>query len=250
MRYAIDLSYLGTNYHGWQSQPNAISVQETIENALSTILRNKIEIVGSGRTDAGVHASKQVLHFDFEETVSEELISKVNRFLPYDISLNYFAIVQEDFHARFDPTSRAYNYYIHQNKNPFLNGQSFYFRQEIDLEKMNEACAYLLGKQDFESFSKVKTDVSTFFCEIFEAKFIQEDSQIVFYVKANRFLRGMVRALVGTLLEVGLGNQNPEWIKNVIESKNRNAAGRNVAPEGLFLCEVNYDKQIDWKKIL
>lgn len=249
MRYAIRLCYLGSNYCGWQKQPNAKTVQESIEMAFSTVLRLPIDLVASGRTDAGVHASMQVAHFDFEGELSVSLFSKVNRLLSFDIALKEFAKVSDDFHARFNATKRAYIYKIHQTKNPYINGQSYYFRNDIDLEKMNLAANYLLGKQDFESFSKVKTDVNTFFCEIFEAKFVKNKDQIEFHICANRFLRGMVRAVVGSLLQVGIGKEKPEWLQEVIVKKDRSAAGRNVAPEGLFLCDIVYTEKINWQKI-
>jgi tRNA pseudouridine38-40 synthase len=250
MRYAIDLSYLGTNYHGWQKQPNAKSVQECIETAFFTVLRSTIDLVASGRTDAGVHAYQQLAHFDFDSVISPAQFSKVNKFLNKDIALHQFSLVHDDFHARFDAISRSYIYHIHQTKNPFVDGKSYFFRQGLDLEKMNLEAKYLLGKQDFESFSKVKTEVNNFFCDINEAYFVQKTADTIeFHVSANRFLRGMVRALVGTLLEVGLGNEEPTWIKKVIEKKDRSAAGRNVGAEGLFLSKIKYKDSFNWQKI-
>ncbi len=249
MRYAIDLCYLGTKYHGWQIQPNSVTVQETLEHALSLVLRQNISVTASGRTDAGVHASQQIIHFDSIHQVTNKEISKVNRVLPIDISILHFAEVADDFHARFDATERAYVYHIHQHKNPYVIGQSYFFPKTLDINIMNQACSYLVGNQDFESFSKVKTVVNTFECHIKSAYFSVEGSRIEFHVTANRFLRGMVRALVGTLLEVGLGNKPPVWIKEIIVQKDRCKAGRNVLPDGLFLCSVKYGNDIDWQKI-
>lgn len=249
MRYVLDIAYLGTNYHGWQIQPNSKTVQEILQNALSTVLREKIDVVASGRTDTGVHSSQQIVHFDYEKELEAKLLSKVNKLLPYDVSINAFAEVEADFHARFDASKRAYVYTIRTTKNPFFNGQSYFFRNDVSIEKMNEACGFLLGKHDFESFSKVRTEVNTFLCEIFEIYFVQKKDRIEFHVCANRFLRGMVRALVGTMLEVGLERQSPSWVKDVLEKKDRCLAGRNVPPEGLFLCSVQYDKPINWQKI-
>lgn len=249
MRYALDLSYLGTNYHGWQIQPNSKSVQETLQNALSTVLRTTIEVVASGRTDTGVHASQQVVHFDYENELTVQLLNKVNKLLPFDVSINRFAEVDSEFHARFDASMRSYIYKIHQRKNPYVNGQSYYFRPQVDLEKLNKACSYLVGRQDFESFSKVRTEVNNFNCDMSEAYFIQKEDGLEFHVTANRFLRGMVRALVGTLLEVGIGKKEPEWIKDILVSKDRCEAGRNVAPEGLFLCKVEYTKAFNWVEV-
>ena len=249
MRYAVRLSYLGTEYHGWQKQPNAITVQQEIENALSIVTRQNIEIVGSGRTDAGVHSYDQLMHFDSEYALPEELFKKANRILPKDIALIQFSEVAEDFHARFLADSRSYIYTLSPTKNPFKINQTYFFHYKLDLDLLNEASKFLVGKHDFKSFSKVKTDVNTYFCTITEAYWKLEQGNMCFHVSANRFLRGMVRALVGTLLEVGLGKQKPSWIKEVIESQDRSKAGRNVPPDGLVLSEVSYPVEFNWRKI-
>ena len=249
MRYALDVSYLGTNYHGWQIQPNSVTVQEVLQEAMFTVLRETINVVASGRTDTGVHGLQQIVHFDSEVEYDVQKIGKVNKILPKDISINAFAIVEDDFHARFDAVQRSYIYKINTYKNPFSLGQSYYFRQPFNMDLMNKACVHLLGKKSFEAFSKVRTEVYTFDCELFRAEWVKNGKVYEFHVTANRFLRGMVRALVGTLLEVGFENQEPTWIKEVLASKDRGVAGRNVLPEGLFLSEVLYDKTINWEVI-
>jgi len=249
MRYALDVSYLGTNYHGWQIQPNSVSVQEVLQKSISTVLREEIAVVASGRTDTGVHGKQQVVHFDSEQGIALKLISKVNSLLPKDIVINAFAVVKEDFHARFHAEKRSYIYKMLQRKNPFYDGQAYYMRQKFDMKAMNEGCQYLLGQQSFQSFSKVRTEVHTFNCELFRAEWVKNGDVYEFHVTANRFLRGMVRALVGSLLEVGFGNEKPSWIKEVLEQKDRTAAGRNVPPEGLFLSEISYDRVICWQEI-
>ena len=245
MRFFLDVSYHGAAYHGWQRQANAHTVQEEIENGLSKILGTETSITGSGRTDTGVHAKKQVVHFDAEsELPAHQLQYKLNSILPDDISVNSCRPVVPEAHARFDAQERGYHYFIHQKKNPFLVGQSYYYNHPIDLERMNEAAEKLLGKQDFESFSRVKTEVNNFICEIFTAKWFWQNDQLIFNVRANRFLRGMVRALVGTLLEVGKGKLTVEEFVSIIAAKDRTKAGRAVPPHGLYLSEVNYSDEI------
>ena len=249
MRYALKVSYLGTAYHGWQKQPNAKTVQETLEQSLSIILQDKIEVLASGRTDTGVHSSDQVVHFDTEKEVTQKNLYKVNKHLPVDIAIQKYACTDEEFHARFSAGKRSYIYTIDTKKNPFSGGQSYQFSSALNIEKLNTASSYLVGRQDFRSFSKVKTEVSNFYCEITHAEWKLHGTQLCFYISANRFLRGMVRALVGTLLEVGLEKQSPEWIKEVIESQDRSVAGRNVPPEGLSLCKVEYPDHLNWLEI-
>ncbi|HET8859959.1 tRNA pseudouridine(38-40) synthase TruA [Marivirga sp.] len=245
MRYFFTIAYKGTNYHGWQKQPNAMGVQQKVEEVFSTILNHTVEIVGSGRTDSGVHATAQVFHVDFSNLVeAEQLIYKANKMLPHDIALKQVRKVQSEAHSRFDAFSRAYQYHITIEKNPFAIDQAYFFTQELSLVKMNEAAEKLLNYKDFECFSKVKTDVYTFNCDIFEAYWKQEDVSMVFHIKANRFLRGMVRAIVGTLLDVGQNKISIEDFENIIKSKDRNAAGRSVPAQGLFLTEVRYPDNI------
>jgi tRNA pseudouridine38-40 synthase len=245
MRYFFTIAYKGTNYHGWQKQPNAIGVQQKVEEVFSKILTQPTEILGSGRTDRGVHATAQVFHVDFNKKVeAEQLLYKANKMLPHDVALKQVKRVKEEAHARFDAISRAYQYHITTEKNPFAIDQAYIFTQKLDVGKMNLAAEKLLNYQDFESFSKVKTDVYTFDCDIFEAFWKQEQDALVFNIKANRFLRGMVRAIVGTLLEVGQNRIGVEEFENIIKSKDRKSAGRAVPPEGLYLTEVNYPKDI------
>lgn len=245
MRYFFTTAYKGTQYHGWQKQPNAIGVQQKIEEVFSTILNQKSEIVGSGRTDSGVHATAQVFHFDYSgELDSEQLVFKANKMLPKDVALKHVKQVKRDAHARFDAVSRAYQYHIVTEKNPFAIDQAYFFTPELAIEKMNLAAEKLLVYQDFESFSKVKTDVFTFNCDIFEAFWKQEQESLVFHIKANRFLRGMVRAIVGTLLDVGQNKISIEDFEDIINAKDRKSAGRAVPAHGLYLTEVQYPKDI------
>ena len=241
MRYFIELSYKGTNYHGWQIQPEVNTVQEEITKAFETILQEKIQIVGAGRTDAGVHASQMFAHVDTLKALTHEHIHKLNTVLPNDIVINSIEEVLENKHARFDAISRSYEYRILIGRDPFLLETTWQIHQKkIQLEKMNEAAEILFQYQDFESFSKVKTDVKTFNCTIMEAVWKLEGNQLIFYIKANRFLRNMVRAIVGTLLDVGLEKKSVDDFRNIIESKKRSEAGLSVPAKGLFLTEVTY----------
>lgn len=245
MRYFLHLSYKGTNYHGWQIQPNAHTVQDEVQQGLSTILRKKIEIMGSGRTDTGVHARVQVAHFDFDKPIdTHQLVKKLNGILSDDISINSCAEVKPEAHTRFNAVERGYHFYINQRKSPFLTDESYYFSYTLDLALMNAAAKELLGEQDFESFSKVKTEVNNFICNISKAEWFKQNDQLVFHVRSNRFLRGMVRALVGTLMQVGQKKLTVEEFKTVIKAKNRKSAGRAVPPHGLFLTEVKYPQEI------
>ncbi|MCM4154779.1 tRNA pseudouridine(38-40) synthase TruA [Gramella sp. AN32] len=245
MRYFIELSYFGKAYHGWQNQPNAISVQQMIEESLSKVLRNKIEITGAGRTDAGVHAKQMFAHFDFTEKLDEEiLVYKLNSMLPKDIAIANIFEVTEDAHARFDAVSRSYAYQIIQKKSAFEFGNSWFVNQELDIEKMNEASDVLLNYKDFKSFSKTRTDVKTFDCDITEAKWISEEDHLIFTISADRFLRNMVRAIVGTLVEIGQNKYPVAHMKEVIESKDRSIAGASVPAHGLYLTGITYPDSI------
>ncbi|MBT4678940.1 MAG: tRNA pseudouridine(38-40) synthase TruA [Flavobacterium sp.] len=241
MRYFIELSYKGTNYHGWQIQPDASSVQEEITKALATILQEKILLVGAGRTDAGVHASQMFAHVDTVKKLSNNYVHKLNAILPNDIVIKSIKEVSDDTHARFDAVSRTYEYKILLGRDPFLLETTWQLHQKnLQIEKMNEAANLLFKYEDFESFSKVKTDVNTFNCTIMKAVWTLEDKHLIFHIKANRFLRNMVRAVVGTLLEVGLGKKTVEDFRKIIESKKRSEAGLSVPAKGLFLTEVCY----------
>lgn len=258
MRYFITLSYDGTVYHGWQIQPNGISVQETLQKCLSTLLRQPIEVVGAGRTDAGVHASMMVAHFDYslptQSTLSLEneldtvrLLYRLTKMLPQDIAIQKIEPVTNEMHARFSATSRTYHYYVHTQKNPFRRQYSWWVHGNIDFPAMNEAAKILLGQHDFTSFSKVNTDTKTNLCTITEAYWQPIPSPLGdaegawrFTITANRFLRNMVRAIVGTLIEVGRGKMSLEDFQHVIEQKNRCSAGESVPGNALFLVDIKY----------
>lgn len=244
MRYFITLSYDGTCYHGWQIQPNGISVQETLQKALSTLLRQQIEIVGAGRTDAGVHAKMMVAHFDVDSPLQDcaQLVYKLNKILPPDIAVQKVEQVADDMHARFSATSRTYHYFIHLKKSPFQRAYSWYVYGNLDFEKMNEAAITLLEYKDFTSFSKVNTDTKTNDCTVTKAVWEElEPGEWRFTVTANRFLRNMVRAIVGTLVEVGRGKMTVEQFRRVIEQKNRCSAGESVPGNALFLVDIRYN---------
>jgi len=245
-RYFLQLSYKGTRYHGWQVQPNAISVQEVMENALTTLLREKITVVGAGRTDTGVHASYYILHFDLENGLRKnyDLVYKLNSFLPDDIAVQACWPVSGEAHARFRALSRTYHYFISTKKDPFSNESSYYYSLPLDVDKMNEAAQILFEYEDFTSFSRLHTDVKTNNCKIMQAEWKQEGSQLVFVIKADRFLRNMVRAIVGTLLEVGKGKLNVEEFRQIIERQDRGAAGASAPAHGLFLTNIEYPKDI------
>ena len=242
MRYFITFSYDGTAYHGWQIQPHSVSVQEEIQKALSTLLRRPIEVVGAGRTDTGVHARKMFAHFDSEyELECPRLVYKLNKLLPRDIAVQQVERVADDMHARFSAKSRTYHYYVHLDKNPFLRSYSWQVYGNPDFELMNRAAAVLMEYTDFTSFSKVNTDTKTNDCTITEAHWDRvADGQWRFTITANRFLRNMVRAIVGTLMDVGRGRMTIEQLRNVVDAKDRCRAGDSVPGTALFLVDVKY----------
>jgi len=242
-RYFLQLSYKGSRYFGWQRQPNAISVQDVIEKTLSTVLREDIAVVGAGRTDTGVHASFYVLHFDVSNEIQEpeKLVYHLNRFLPGDIAIQKIKKVNNDFHARFSAASRTYKYFISTVKDPFNTETCYQFTIPLDVEKMNEAAKTLFEYTDFTSFAKLHTDVKTNNCKIFQAEWERNDNKLVFTIKADRFLRNMVRAIVGTLLEIGKGKITGDDFRSIIEMKNRGAAGTSAPPQGLFLVDIGYN---------
>ena len=245
MRYFIELSFNGKSYHGWQIQPDAISVQEVLEKSLSTLLRKEIEIVGAGRTDAGVHATQIFAHFDIEEELNESKFTyKLNSILPKDIAVSKVFRVTDAAHARFGAVKRSYDYKIVKHKDVFNYEYAYFVRQDLDVEKMNEAAKILLTYKDFQCFSKVKTDVYTYNCDVFAAEWNWKDKELIFTISANRFLRNMVRAIVGTLLEVGLGKMEVEEMHQIIKSKNRSRAGVSVPGHALYLTEVKYPDTI------
>lgn len=242
MRYFITFSYDGTAYHGWQIQPHSVSVQEEIQKALSTLLRRPMEVVGAGRTDTGVHARKMFAHFDSEyELECPQLVYKLNKLLPRDIAVQQVERVADGMHARFSAKSRTYHYYVHLDKNPFLRSYSWQVYGNPDFELMNRAAAVLMEYTDFTSFSKVNTDTKTNDCTITEAHWDRvADGQWRFTITANRFLRNMVRAIVGTLMEVGRGRMTIEQLRNVVDAKDRCRAGDSVPGNALFLVDVKY----------
>lgn len=241
MRYFIKLAYNGTAYHGWQIQPNAASVQETLNKAFSVLLNSEINLMGAGRTDTGVHAKEMYAHFDCENPFDiPKLFHKLNSFLPKDIVIYQIFPVDSEAHTRFDATKRTYEYHIHLFKDAFLQEQSWHFTQDLDVNLMNEAAGLLFNHTDFQSFSKVSTDVNTFDCTIFEAYWTKEGNKLIFTISANRFLRNMVRSIVGTLVNVGLYKITLADFNTIIESKNRNKAGFSVPAHGLYLTKIEY----------
>jgi len=245
-RYFIKLAYNGANYHGWQIQDNAHTVQQELNEKLSLILKEEINLVGCGRTDTGVHAKEFYAHFDISHKLGDlkELTFRLNGFLPDDIVIFEIFEVPADFHARFDAKSRTYKYFISKQKDPFRVGLSFYYHTRLDVQKMNDACTFLFDYKDFTSFSKLHTQTKTNNCKILEAKWEEVNEQLIFTITADRFLRNMVRAIVGTLLEIGAGKLQVEDFKRIIEAKNRSEAGFSVPADGLFLEKLDYDFQL------
>ena len=243
MRYFLKLSYNGAPFHGWQVQPNAVSVQSTIEEALSMVLRENISIVGAGRTDTGVNARQMYAHFDYDKEIPDfgKLINSLNRLVGKDIAIYDIIKVADDAHARFDATARTYKYFVTHQKSPFLYPLSWHCPQSLDYEKMNEACEVLKRHIDFTSFSKLHTDVKTNNCRIDYAHWQKEGEMMVFTITADRFLRNMVRAVVGTLVEVGRGKISVDEFEQIILKKDRCSAGTSMPPQALFLWKVNYD---------
>lgn len=251
MRYIIKMAYVGSRYHGWQVQKNAISVQEEINNALQKLLRHEVNTIGCGRTDTGVHATCFYTQFDTDKKLQPRFVHRINRILPADITVYELYTVPDDFNVRFDATYRRYEYHLNQTPNPFLVGRSYYSYGELDFDAMNEAAKILLRYTDFECFSKVKTDVYTFNCTVTEAFWeFKGGQQWVFNIQANRFLRNMVRAIVGSLLEVGSGKLTIEGFEAIIKSKNRSEAGQSVPAHALYLVDVGFDfEKTKWNKI-
>ncbi len=245
-RYFITLAYNGKNYVGWQIQPNGVSIQEVLQDALSTILREQIEVIGAGRTDAGVHARKMIAHFDWigEDFGETELTKKLNSFLPHDIVINSIHEVSADAHARFSATSRTYKYYLTTDKDIFCGDTKYRIFFEPDINAMNALCPVLKEYRDFTSFSKLHTDVKTNNCVIETAYWEQHGNDFVFTIKADRFLRNMVRAIVGTLLEAGRGRLDERGLRRIIDAKNRQVAGDSVPGHALFLEDVTYPDDI------
>jgi tRNA pseudouridine38-40 synthase len=241
MRYFFEIAYNGKNYNGWQSQHTGIGVQSVVEKSLSTLLREEISIQGSGRTDTGVHCEKQFFHVDIEKAFDiPQFIHRINSFLPKDLVIRSIRKVKPTANARHDAVERTYRYEISLVKNPFLDGLAWYYFKPLDVQTMNRAAALLMGEHDFECFSKVKTDVNHFLCEVKKAEWKHNGPNLTFTITANRFLRGMVRAIVGTLLDVGTGKISIKDFQVIIHSKDRRKAGANVPPQGLYLMNVKY----------
>lgn len=245
MRYFLELEFDGTNYHGWQTQPNAISVQEVLEHSLSKLLGREIAITGAGRTDAGVHATQMYAHFDVISNIDESHLKfRMNSFLPHDIAIRTIRQVKDEAHARFDAISRSYSYRLHHSRSAFLRNRSYYIHQKLNVELMNKAAKILLDYKDFECFSKTNTDVKTFICDVSSASWYPNNEGLEFKITADRFLRNMVRAIVGTLINVGLEKINLENVHEIIKSKNRSNAGYSVPGHGLYLTRVDYPDAI------
>lgn len=240
----MELAYFGKAYHGWQRQPGAPTVQEVIEKALSTLLQETVEIVGAGRTDAGVHAKQMFAHFDIGKKMPEDMMFRMNSFLPKDIAILDLFQVKSDAHARFDATARSYEYHLVKHKNVFAIDTAYWIKKELNVEKMNEAARILQDYSNFKCFSRSRTDVRTFNCVIKSAYWEQDDQLLVFHISADRFLRNMVRAIVGTLIEIGLGKLEVQAMHDIIKSEDRSEAGASVPAHGLFLTKIEYPKSI------
>lgn len=244
-RYLFEITYNGTNYAGWQSQANAIGVQTVVEDALTRLFRLDVKIVGSGRTDTGVHCVQQFFHADIDKPFKkEDLLHRLNSFLPRDIAIRSIHAIKPDASARYAAVERTYEYHITLVKDPMQTGLALHYFKPLNIQTMNRAAALLRGEHDFECFSKVKTDVNHFLCTVKRASWKKAGNKVVFTISANRFLRGMVRAIVGTLLDVGTGKISMNEFKNIITSKDRKKAGANVDPHGLYLVQVKYPKSI------
>ncbi len=257
MRYFASISYCGASFSGWQIQQNAPSIQAEVQRALSAICSEDIEVCGAGRTDTGVNAINYMLHFDSTRTDipsrHDEIIYKTNAILPYDIVINDIFPVKDDAHARFDATSRTYKYYVHLGKEPFLRAQSWHCKFPLDIDRMNEAAALLIGRKDFSCFEKLHGGSNTSICDLTYAKWERytpqlsatgEGGYLCFTITANRFLRNMVRAIVGTMIEIGRGKRDPQWINELLASGDRCAAGQSVPGHALYLTAISYPDTI------
>ena len=244
MRYFIELSYDGTLFVGWQRQPSGDSIQSCLEDALSILFRKPLSIVGAGRTDAGVHAHQMFAHVDIDEHIDQDMTFRLNKLLPKSIAVRNIIAVAQDAHARFDAVSRSYCYHITTQKNPFMHKRSYQFSKPLNTKLMNQAAKILIDNEDFKCFSKSKTDVKTYICDIQHAHWQQDGSELVFFIQANRFLRNMVRAIVGTLIAVGLRKISISDFEAILASRDRSQAGYSVPAHGLYLEKVSYPKHI------
>lgn len=239
-RYFLEISYKGTAYSGFQTQENAVTVQSELEKAIAILQREAVSLTGSSRTDAGVHALQNYFHFDFSGVLHPQFVYKLNAILPPDIVLHKLIPVREEAHCRFDAIAREYKYFIYRAKNPFLQDRAYYFPYQLDTERMQAAAALLLEYQDFTSFSKRNTQVKTFHCKLELSEWKQEGAYLVYHVKGNRFLRGMVRALTATMLKAGRGKISLDEFRAIIEARDCTKASFAVPPHGLFLQNVHY----------
>lgn len=245
MRYFISLAYKGTNYHGWQIQPNAVSIQERINQGLTVLLKEEVMILGAGRTDTGVHAKQMYAHFDTEADFDcEKLAYRLNAYLEDAILIKEIFSVHKNAHARFHATARAYEYFLSQEKNPFLMDGAWIMYADLDFDQMNEAAKFLIEVDDFTSFAKLHTDAKTNICDVRKAYWQKRDDYWVFTIEADRFLRNMVRAIVGTLIEVGKEKLSVEDFKNIIAEKDRGLAGVSAPAKGLYLVKVEYPQEV------
>lgn len=247
-RYFIEISYKGTHYNGWQKQPNAITVQQLLDSKLSLILGEETETVGTGRTDTGVHARHFTAHFDHSKTISAEfcdkMVYKLNRMLPHDIAVFRIKKVKDDAHARFSAISRSYEYHICREKDPFLHNFSWVITRAIDYNLLQESAALLLDYNDFECFSKTNTQVKNYLCQLSKANWRKQDNVWIFSIESNRFLRNMIRSIVGTMVSVGLGKITTEEFRNIIESKKRPQTGVSAPGSGLYFMGAQFDPGI------
>ena len=240
-RYFLEVFYKGTNYSGFQVQENANSVQAEMEKAFHTLQKEAIQLTGASRTDAGVHALQNYFHFDYPDALHPQFLYKINAILTDDIGVRKVTRVREDLHCRFDAISREYRYYVYRNKNPFLRDRAYYYPYTLNQQALTEAAKMLMEYHDFASFSKRNSQVKTFLCTIETSEWKLEEDALVYQVKANRFLRGMVRGLVGTMLQVGRGKTSLEAFRDIILSRDCTKANFSVPAHGLFLVRVNYD---------
>jgi tRNA pseudouridine38-40 synthase len=243
-RYFLEVAYKGTNYSGFQVQHNANSIQAEVEKVLAILFRQQINLTGSSRTDAGVHAFQNFFHFDTEINITEKNLYNLNSILPADIVAKAFHKVDSSSHCRFDAISREYNYFVYHKKNPFLQDSAYYFPYKLNLEKLQEAAKILMQYTDFTSFSKRNTQVKSFMCNIYCSEWLQEKDRLIYKVIANRFLRGMVRGLVGTMLKVATGSITLEQLNHIIESRDCTRADFSAPSKGLFLLKVNYEENV------
>jgi tRNA pseudouridine38-40 synthase len=244
MRYFLEVAYKGTAYSGFQSQENANTVQAEVEKAFTILQKDRVEMTGSSRTDAGVHAEQNYFHFDYDGVIHPQFLYKFNAILPSDIVAKQLTPVGSEAHSRFDALAREYRYFIYRSKDPFLQDRAYYFPYKVDLGAMREAANILKEYQDFTSFSKRNTQVKTFQCNILHSEWLQEDQCLVYQVKANRFLRGMVRALTATMLQVGRGKLTPDEFRAIIEARDCTKASFAVPSHGLFLMAVHFPPEV------